>query len=190
MKAIDCKSAILGCLFVAALSFSSCGGGGDPVQFKDTALKSKICEALGKPAGAFLNGEDMTLLENLTAENAGITDLTGIELATNLTELRLPGNEIGNVFLLGQLTKLTRLNLAGNKISNLTSLANLTNLTSLDLSDNRIVDVAPLKKLTRLVELNLSKNDIGEARKAMLEKALPNCSIKYDSDDTIIAPAP
>ena len=190
MKAIDCKSSVLGCLLAVALSLSSCGGGGEAVQFKDTNLKAKVCQALGKPAGAFLGGSDMTLLENLTAEEAGITDLAGLELATNLTELRLSGNEIGNVFLLAQLTKLTRLDLAGNKISNVTSLAQLTNLTHLDLSDNRIVDVAPLKKLARLTELNLSKNQIADARRAMLQKALPNCYINYDESEAIIELVP
>ena len=63
----------------------------EAVQFKDTSLKAKVCEALGKPAGAFLDGSDMTLLENLTAEKAGITDLAGLELATNcFTQVWLP----------------------------------------------------------------------------------------------------
>ena len=57
----------------------------DPVYFADANLKAAVESELGisNPTPT-----DMLLLSTLDANMCGITDLTGIEYATNLTRLR------------------------------------------------------------------------------------------------------
>ena len=89
-----------------------------------------------------------------------VTDLTGLEHATQLTELDLSNNQISDITPLGSLTRLTELDLSGNQISDITPLGSLTRLIDLDLSDNQIIDVTPLVQLTQLTELDLGYNQI------------------------------
>ena len=91
----------------------------------------------------------MAKLTQLNLEDAEITDLTGLEQATQLTELDLSENQISDITPLAQLTRLTTLRLSSNKISDVTPLAQLTQLTLLDLRSNLIEDTSPLKQLLR-----------------------------------------
>ena len=91
-----------------------------------------------------------------------IPDLTGLEYATNLTELTIQAHGVINLSPIANLTKLTQLTLNHNNISDVTPLANLTNLTILSLSDNRVSDVTPLANLTKLTTLGLTKNDVSD----------------------------
>ena len=89
-----------------------------------------------------------------------ITNLTGLEHATQLKTLRLSKENISDISSLAQLTQLTRLNLFGNQIRDLTPLAQLTQLTVLFLSGNQIIDISPLAQLTQLTVLFLGVNQI------------------------------
>ena len=56
-----------------------------PVNIPDRNLRAKIKEALGKAPGATITTVDMANLTVLVdAENANITNLTGLEAAINL----------------------------------------------------------------------------------------------------------
>ena len=88
-------------------------------------------------------------LTQLNLEDAEITDLTGLEQATQLTQLYLSKNQISDITPLAQLTQLIDLDLSGNQISDITSLAQLTQLKLLDLWSNLIEDTSPLKQLLR-----------------------------------------
>ena len=101
---------------------------------------------------------------DLSARNASIGDLTGLEFAINLTTLDLGENSISDITPLQVLraltnsTNLTTLNLESNRISGIEELAGLTNLTELYLGDNRILQLSPLAFLTNLTTLNLEGN--------------------------------
>ena len=99
-----------------------------PVPIPDINLRTQIAETLGKPLSEALTVADMLKLRTLTANNADILDLTGLQHAVNLT----------------------RLSLGNNSISNVSVLAGLTELTTLDLRNNRISDVSPLVRLAQL----------------------------------------
>ena len=143
---------------------------GEPVVIPDDNLRAKIEEALGKAPGAVITTADMAKLTKLEARNANITDLTGLEYATNLTELNLGGelvgqalvnsNSISDISPLAGLTNLTWLFLWDNAISDISPLANLTNLTRLNLAGNAISDILPLANLTSLERLWLFDNAI------------------------------
>ncbi len=142
------------------------------VDIPDANLRTSIETALHKSPGATITTSEMKTLTNLDASNANISDLTGLEFATNLTELHLgaewveaertwkTSNSVLNLSPLAGLTNLKRLDLRGNNIANISHLARLTNLTWLELWDNRISDLSPLSELTNLTELTLGGNSI------------------------------
>lgn len=101
----------------------------DPVYFADAKLKTVVEAALGKSNPT---PSDMLGLTSLSAFDQGITDLTGLEYATNLTELDLSGNQISDFSVLLILENLRSLSLRGSQITDINILSNLTKLEQLD----------------------------------------------------------
>ena len=99
-----------------------------PVMIPDANLRMKIMETLRKPLDETPMAADMLKLTTLTANNADIRDLTGLQHAVNLTRLSLVNNRISNVSPLAGLTRLTMLNLRDNWLSDLLPLIGLTQL--------------------------------------------------------------
>ena len=132
------------------------------VNIPDPNLRTAIEQALGKARGATVTPKEMSTLDALYAPKKNIRSLTGLEHATNLTELGLDDNSISNTLPIARLTNLTALNLAINSISDISPLAGLTNLTVLRLDNNSISDVSPLAGLTQLRELYLQNNSISD----------------------------
>ena len=97
-----------------------------------------------------------------------ITDLTGLEHATQLITLYLRGQDVTDLAPLTQLTQLTNIDLWGNRIVDITPLAPLTQLIELNLggprTGNDIVDIRPLAQLTQLRKLGLGNNEIRDIR--------------------------
>ena len=144
------------------------------VSITDSNLRAAIESALGKAPGASITTTEMTTLTELSAPNANITDLTGLEAATNLKRLDLGaayvaaegrlvnGNAISDLSPLAGLTNLTRLHLDGNNISDISPLAGLTNLVVLGLWHNSISDITAVAGLTNLFFLGLWDNNISD----------------------------
>lgn len=106
---------------------------------------------------------DMQQLKGLNGTNRGITDLTGLEHATNIWVLYLGGNSITDITPLAGLTNLENLELYRNRIADISPLANLTKLTRLLLSYNYSVeDISALANLTELRQLSLNHNLISD----------------------------
>ena len=132
------------------------------VDIPDSNLRTAIEKALGKASGVTITTEDMKHLPQLIAPNASITDLTGLEHATNLTWLNLSDNSISDISPLAGLNNLAELYLSDNSISDISPLAGLNNLTWLILHNNSISDLSPLKGLNYLISLELSDNSISD----------------------------
>ncbi len=96
------------------LGLSQTASAEDPVRFGDANLKATVEAALGK---ANPTPTDLLGLLRLDASEKGIVNLTGLELATNLVELDLWANEIGDLAPLTGLTHLTMLWLERNALS-------------------------------------------------------------------------
>ena len=139
-----------------------------PVWMPDANLRTVVREELGFAELAIFTQEDMLDLTLLYAEQREITKITGLEYATELTELNLNYNTVEDISPLAPLTQLTTLTLKGNLITLLTRtetefegisvFEELTLLTTLDLGINQIDDIAPLANLTRLAALDLREN--------------------------------
>ena len=142
------------------------------IDLPDPNLRAAIETALGVASGAPIVAPEMEALPRLEARNANITDLTGLEFATNLTSLNLGPEKVANEWRnsnavkdlspLAGLTQLTLLHLPGNSISDISAVAGLTNLTWLNLWGNSISDISPVVGLTKLTDLYLGDNNISD----------------------------
>ena len=101
------------------------------INIPDPNLRAVLEEALGKNPGDPITADNLATLIDLSAVERNIVDLTGLEHATNLTNLRLDFNQISDVSPLAGLTNLTDLFLGSNQISDVNPLVGLTNLTDL-----------------------------------------------------------
>ena len=138
------------------------GGNENDVNIPDANLRAVIADSLGKGRDEAITRAEMATLTRLEAEGANISDLTGLQFATNLTELWLHDNAITDLSALCDLTKLTDLVLYTNTITDISSLSNLTNLIHLNLNHNRVSDTSVLDNLTNLGYLGLSQNAISD----------------------------
>ena len=135
------------------------------VDISDPTLRDYIERVLGKAAGAPITVTEMATLTSIAIQEQekGVSDLTGLDHAINLTELYLyDSHSISDISPVASLTNLTSLGLGGNPISDISPVAGLTNLTSLGLGHNQISDISPVAGLTNLTELYLWGNLISD----------------------------
>lgn len=136
------------------------------VDVPDASLAWAIRRALGLRDGADITKRAMSRLTTLRADSElfrgrpRVSNLTGLEHATNLMYLNLSGNRIADLTPIAGLTNLISLRLYSNQLSSLIPLEGLTSLKSLDLSANRLKDITSLKGLMNLVELFIQLNEI------------------------------
>ena len=151
----------------------------------DPALREAVRETLKLPINEPLTKAHMQRLESVYAPEKGVSNIIGLEFATNLISLKLRDNQvtdlkplanltsleilglwanqrITDISPLSHLTALTHLNIGANRIQDLTPLANLTSLETLDAPHNQIESVAPLSELLNLKHLILNNNRISD----------------------------
>ena len=152
------RKVIVSIVAVVVLGFGVQGlGCSKAVDIPDPNLRAKVAEALGKASGAPITKAEMATLIELDAGEASLTNLTGLEFATNLRHLYLFGNALSDISALSRLTSLTHLYLFSNALSDISALSRLTNLNGLDLGDNKISDISALSGLTNLTSLMLGE---------------------------------
>ena len=154
------------------------------VDIPDPALDGLIRQKLRIRSDRPITQDDMLNLRDYldAGGNIGITDITGLEYAKNLTVLNLYHNPISDISPIAGMERLVNFNLwgcqiedltplralpkfeggflGGNRISNLEPLTGLTNITGLNLNFNSISDVRPLATLHNLFHLELDHNQI------------------------------
>ena len=151
---------------VSALGFTTTFNAvaGSHVNVPDPLLRAVIEKTLNKVSGEPISQADMATLTYTEPKSwsIGISDLTGIEFAINLTHLDLSDNSISDISSLANLTKLTHLSLRGNSVSDISPLAGLTNLEWLVLNNNTISDISDVGGLISLTVLALGNNAISD----------------------------
>ncbi|MDE0014649.1 MAG: leucine-rich repeat domain-containing protein [Candidatus Poribacteria bacterium] len=130
------------------------------VDFPDPNLRVAVQGALDLASGDAITLGMLQTLTQLDAWDREITDLTGLEQATQLKVANLHNNAISDISPLAGLTHLTELSLSLNEISDISPLVGLTQLTELVLYENQISDISPLAGLTQLIGLGLRDNQI------------------------------
>jgi Leucine-rich repeat (LRR) protein len=133
---------------------------GASVHIPDPNLRAAIAEALGKAPGDVITAEEMETLERFVAESKNISDLTGLEIAKNLTALYLYHNALSDISPLAALTKLREVGIAHNPLSDISPLASLTRLRYIRLHDTEVSDLSPLAALRYLEDLNVAHTRI------------------------------
>ena len=132
------------------------------VSIPDVNLRAAVTAALGKTPGATITAEDMATLTNLEAHEADIRDLTGLEFAIKLEEIRCNNNLISDLLPLTDLVNLRVIELRDNVISDLSPIAGLINLEWLIVTRNSIPDLSPVEELINLVGLAAEDNLISD----------------------------
>ena len=128
-----------------------------PVSIPDPNLAA----AIRKEIGETITTRTLFNLIELSTASSEITDITGIEYASNLRSLGLSGS-ISDISSLSDLTQLRALYIPNNNISDISPLAELKNLRVLSLGGNNISDITPLAELKELDFLWLNGNNISD----------------------------
>ncbi len=129
------------------------------VNIKDSKLKAELLTYDTNKDGE-LSKEEMEGITVLELDNKGITDLTGLENATNLYYLMVNDNAITDISVLTKLTNMVDLGISNNKITDISVVKNFTKLSVLLASNCNITDISALKDLTNLYKIDLSHNNI------------------------------
>lgn len=133
-------------------------------------------EGIDKNSDGMLDGLEINAYTDMRFHYAGITDATGLQYFTELTNLEIIGNPVSNIPF-ENLTKLELLNLGDTGITSadvtkLTNLENLqlygTKITSIDLSKNTKLAHLSLASCSRLTSLDITNN-----------KKLENIQLQY-----------
>ncbi len=132
------------------------------VSIPDPNLKQAIRSQLGLASGDMLTDRAMKKLGSLNVDDRKITNIAGLEYATQLRELLMGRNQIKSYDRLAELPNLTTLYLWANNISDLSVLPLLPKLELLDLNWNHIRDVSRLAGFTNLTTLMLTGNKISD----------------------------
>ena len=141
-----------------------------PPLIPDPNLAAAVRKALGLAPNEPITKEAMSRLTTLDAGrdqpdvlDFPISDITGLEYATQLEELDLwQHRQINDISPLAGLIQLRKLYLGDNIIRDISPLAGLTQLRELHLGDNQINDISPLAGLTQLRNLALYRNQISD----------------------------
>jgi len=129
-----------------------------PVYFADVNLQSAVEEELGitDPTPT-----DMLNLTYLDASNRGISDLTGIEWAVNLQDIRMGKNSITDISPIDGLTNLQIIYCNDNSVNDINPVSNLTNLKTINFDRNdNISDISYLGNLSSLNHVSFQTNNI------------------------------
>ena len=131
------------------------------VDIPDPNLRGGLREILGLPADSPIPLNLMRQVPTLVFGARGITNIEGLQHATNLTQLNLSGNPISDISPLAALVKLERLDLLScDIIVDVSPLSELYSLRHLELGKNKIRDVTPLANLHNLERLYINRNRI------------------------------
>ncbi len=132
------------------------------VSIPDVGLRAAINDALDKAPNATIAAHELATLRNFEAHNADISDLTGLEFATGLEEIRCNNNLISDLSPLEGLIRLRVVEFRENVISDLSPIAELINVEWVIVNHNLISDLSPLSELINLHGLEISDNVISD----------------------------
>jgi len=179
------------------------------ITFVDINFEKAIRNSLNKQIGDITSSDVLEITKLSILDGELISDISGIENLTNLTEFTLYDSAVRDISSLADLTKLKSLDLCNNEITDISPLRNLsnlsvlslnnilpftshknrisdisaisglTNLQSIEITSNQISNIDSLKGLRKLWNLNLRDNLISSADKISLRNALPNCTLMY-----------
>ena len=135
------------------------------VSIPDPALLALVRQRLNKPTG-WITDQAMLGLTSLYIDgtNLPVTDLTGLQYATNLQSLSFSNQKVPDLTPIASLANLTSLSISGGALTDLTPLDGLPKLTQLSVTLINLADLSPFAGLTRLTQLSLTSDQIKDVR--------------------------
>ena len=165
-------------IFILLLSSWSFGVSAQNVTFDDANLAAEVRSRLGLGATDPITQTNILNLTVLAVPHtAAVTDLTGLEYATNLEYLTFGShgatyqNAVSDLSPLSELTNLQTLDFTQNAVSDISALKKLTNLTSLSFGNhganvpgehNSVSDISALSNMTKLTTLVFPRNSVSD----------------------------
>ena len=165
-------------IFILFLSGWSFGVSAQNVTFNDANLAAEVRSRLGLGATDPITRTNILNLTVLAVPHtAAVTDLTGLEYATNLEYLTFGShgatyqNAVSDLSPISELTNLQTLDFTQNAVSDISALKKLTNLTSLSFGNhganvpgghNSVSDISVLSNMTELTTLIFSRNSVSD----------------------------
>ena len=137
---------------------------GSQVHIPDPNLRAAIAVALGKSINAPITVEEIKGLVNLSAENKGIQNLTGLQLAANLRRLTFARDkhQFSDLTPIAGLNSLESLRFDGVNVSDLSPLSGLINLKTLHIGETNVSDLSPLAGLINLEWLHFDVSKVSD----------------------------
>jgi hypothetical protein len=99
-------------------------------------------------------------LTNVSLPNNSLTSLNGIAGLKNLSILEVDNNNIDNLSDIESLSKLESLNVNYNNVEDISILGDLQSLSRFRMNNNKIVDISVLEKLEKLTYIDVESNNI------------------------------
>ncbi|MBL3689545.1 leucine-rich repeat domain-containing protein [Leucobacter chromiireducens subsp. chromiireducens] len=130
------------------------------VEIPDPILRREIARKLNLSQSSTITRGDVRRLQSLTAKNLGITDLTGLEFATSLSNLYVDQNGITSLEPLRDLPSMRQLTASRNPISDISPLATLPNINWLELNWTEITSLEALRGNIKLGWLQVAYTGI------------------------------
>ena len=130
------------------------------VNIPDANLRAAIEARLGKEKNDPITEAEMGSFFTLSANDAEISNLSGLEYAVSLLSLSLKDNEISSLSPLSGLTQLITVYLSGNDITSISALSRMIQIRTLSLDNNRITSLSSLPNLSSALILSFQNNRI------------------------------
>ena len=127
---------------------------GGQVHIPDPNLRAAVAEGIRRSPDVPITASGMKRLRRIDLAGKGVRDLTGLEFATNLSELFLIDNQISDLSPIASLIELREIWARGNVLSDISPVRGLRNLTHLEFPSSPISDLSSVKGLTNLIYLN------------------------------------
>ena len=135
---------------------------GGQVHFPDPILQAAVSKGIRRTPNVPITVEAMKRLNQLDLAGMGVSDLTGLEFAINLTRFHAPDNQISDLSPIAGLINLRHLDFASNSVSDLSPVAGLIELRELLARDNPFSDISPVRRLTQLFHLNFGDSFVSD----------------------------
>jgi len=142
------------------------------VTIPDALLREQIKSALGLSSSEAITEANILLLDtlkmagedDLTGAISDISDLTGLEKATNLIYLRFGGTKVTDITPIAGLRKVQYLRLNNTQVSDLSPLSQWTSLTYFNINTClQITNISPIAGNTSLQEIIMRSVPFGDA---------------------------
>ncbi|MBR5272986.1 MAG: PHB depolymerase family esterase [Clostridia bacterium] len=133
----------------------------DAVAFADWNLKNALVNAgYDKNNDGELSESEMAMIYGIDLSGLGITNISGLEYATNLKFVDLSNNALTSIDALASCAELQYVDVSDNKLTSIVALANATKIFILAADNNDITSISAVAGLENVVTLSFAGNEI------------------------------